>query len=319
MKTTQKWSKMLLLAMLGKAMIIAVLALGLVLTGCLTDGGGGGDEVETSKTTSYPRLELIGNIWTDDNGAHSEWTTERQIKLPDCVPNGAAKPGTQYIVTIAGTTDKPIDNFCIDWVAFDDWKNITWNTGWQSVSGSFTYQGGLTILPDVSESDFNRGYLRIKNDNNPAVSNSGDIAATLTNVRITIEELVVNTNGIPKTIKITGYNLDSDIRVWPLQIFSDQSLSWPPAAQANVAIDGQTITCTVRNVNDWGENPEPWMRTGKFFIMLQCDRPKEDPEKDGSSYVYSVDGINPALVDIKDEVTVLEWAKFIWLYDYTAG
>ncbi|GHU79379.1 hypothetical protein FACS189462_5000 [Spirochaetia bacterium] len=262
---------------------------------------------------------LIGNSWTNDNGARSEWTTEKQIKLTDYMPNGAAKPLTQYIVTIEGTTDKTIDNFCIDWGAYDDWKSIAWETSRKSVSGNFTYQGVISTLPDISESDFNRGYLRIKNSGNPAVSNRGNIAATLTNVRITIEELAKNINGVPKTIKITGYR--GSITAGNMDIFSEQRGAnvFPPAAGTRKAIDGQTITFTVINWTDRRENPEPWTGTGKFFIIIYCSPPKEDATKDGSKYVYSVDGINPAPVDISDEVTVLEWAKFIWLEDFISG
>jgi hypothetical protein len=174
-------------------MLGMMLAFGLMVVGCVTQGNTKKGEVETSKTTNYPKLELIGNRWTD-NGGGSEWTTERQIKLSDCVPNGAAEPGTQYIVTFAGTTDKTIDNFCIDWGAFDPWKSIA-NETWtkESVSGSFTYKGVITILPGIGESDFNRGYLRIKNSNNPAVSNRGDVETTLTNAQITIEDLAKDT------------------------------------------------------------------------------------------------------------------------------
>jgi hypothetical protein len=62
-----------------------------------------------------------------------------------------------------------------------------------------------------------------------------------------------------------------------------------------------------------------WTGTGQFYIVIECRPPKKDPSKTGSNYVYSADGINPTPVDIKDAVTTLEWAKFIWLRDYTAG
>jgi len=53
--------------------------------------------------------------------------------------------------------------------------------------------------------------------------------------------------------------------------------------------------------------------------MFECNTPKNDPSKDGSHYVYSADGINPTPVDIKNGVTTLQWSKFIWYNDYTAG
>jgi hypothetical protein len=127
------------------------------------------------------------------------------------------------------------------------------------------------------------------------------------------------TSGPPKTIKITGYN-SQDITVSDIEIFLESRGAgvWPPVAGAFVNIDGQTITVTP--VNYWNTpNPgEPWTGTGKFFIVIEC-RPPHDPSKDGANYVYSADGINATPVDIKDEVTTLEWSKFIWLRDYTAG
>jgi hypothetical protein len=57
MKSTRKWSKTLLADMAVKASLIAVLAFGLVLTGCNDDdggGGGGGGGVTPSVDVSLP-------------------------------------------------------------------------------------------------------------------------------------------------------------------------------------------------------------------------------------------------------------------------
>jgi hypothetical protein len=123
----------------------------------------------------------------------------------------------------------------------------------------------------------------------------------------------------PKTIKITGYN-SQDITAYDMEIYSESTGTdgWPPTAYALEEINGQTITYKVVNWEDHWDNPEPWTGTGKFFIVIECDPPK-DPSKDGSKYVYSVDGTNATPVDIKYEVTTLEWSKFIWSSDYTAG
>ncbi|MDR2738428.1 MAG: hypothetical protein LBB68_01140 [Treponema sp.] len=131
---------------------------------------------------------------------------------------------------------------------------------------------------------------------------------------------IPNSDGVPKTIKVTGYNAEGG-EVYSMQIFSEQPdpAGWrPPAAVALDEIDGQTITCKLGIWMYRWEDLESWTGTGKFFIGIEYDIPR-DPSKDGSKYVYSPDGTNPAPVDIKDEVTTLEWSKFIWLTDYTAG
>jgi len=123
----------------------------------------------------------------------------------------------------------------------------------------------------------------------------------------------------PKTIKITGYN-SQGITAYNMEIYSEATgtAGWPPAACADQEINGQTITYAVVNWDDHWGNPTPWTGTGKFFIVIECNPPK-DSSKDGAKYVYSADGTNATLVDIKDEITTLQWSKFIWLRDYTAG
>jgi hypothetical protein len=122
----------------------------------------------------------------------------------------------------------------------------------------------------------------------------------------------------PKTVQITGYNSSQGIIVGVMNL-AESADSWPPAANAQ-PIDGQTITYPVLN---WEKNSEgvrePWKGTGKFFIWIQCSPPKNDSSKDGSIYVYSVNGTNPAPVDIRDAVTTLEWSKFIWSKDYKSA
>jgi hypothetical protein len=102
-----------------------------------------------------------------------------------------------------------------------------------------------------------------------------------------------------------------------MDVFSEQTdpAGWPPTAIAPEAIDGQTITYRPGIWEGRWDNLEPWTGTGKFFIVIECDPPKDDT-KDGSSYVYSADGTNATPVDIMDEVTTFEWSKFIWLQDY---
>ena len=121
----------------------------------------------------------------------------------------------------------------------------------------------------------------------------------------------------PKTIKITGF--DNSVNVLENELTVESELgAWPPIARADNIVNGQTITCTLVNWADHWNNPEPWTGTGKFFIVIACYNPK-DPSKTGAKYVYSADGKNPALIEIKDEVTMLQWSKFIWLKDYMGG
>jgi hypothetical protein len=128
----------------------------------------------------------------------------------------------------------------------------------------------------------------------------------------------------PKTIKITGYNSKvvtsfREIEIWSLdqgiQGIDNWESQFPVAAQKELKIDGQTITCEMLDSADWSEY---WTGTGKFYIQFQCYPPK-DSSYNVSHYVYSEDGKNPTPVDIKGAVTTLEWSKFIWFKDSGAG
>jgi hypothetical protein len=116
----------------------------------------------------------------------------------------------------------------------------------------------------------------------------------------------------PKTIKITGYTSESGITVYDIKL--------QPELNKTAMIGFKTISdlnLTYELLN--GRNDlTPWTGVGKFFIMIECQPPK-DPAMDGSQYVYSLDGTNPALIDIRDEITVLEWTKFIWFEDNVDG
>jgi len=121
----------------------------------------------------------------------------------------------------------------------------------------------------------------------------------------------------PKTIKITGF--DNSVNVLENELTVESELgAGSPVARADNIVNGQTITCTLVNWADHWSNPEPWTGTGKFFIVIACYNPR-DPSKTGAKYVYSADGTNATAVDIKDEVTTLQWSKFIWLKDYMGG
>ncbi|GHV81995.1 hypothetical protein AGMMS49991_05530 [Spirochaetia bacterium] len=83
MKTTKKWNKMFLLAMLGKAMVIAVLAFGLVLVGC-DDGGGGSKPALLAANATYAQAmakldEIIAYSGTPAN--IKEWAELNKTDL----------------------------------------------------------------------------------------------------------------------------------------------------------------------------------------------------------------------------------------------
>jgi hypothetical protein len=121
-------------------------------------------------------------------------------------------------------------------------------------------------------------------------------------------------NTDPKSIRITGFNenktrlfvyvmhdinddLDSDLFVYSGGfVLSDQN-EYTIALKTTAA--------------------ESWTGTGKYFIMIQVE-----PANGGqgrSAFFYSVDGINPALIDIEDAVTTLEWSKFVYWTEHTGA
>jgi hypothetical protein len=134
-------------------------------------------------------------------------------------------------------------------------------------------------------------------------------------------KLIPNSDGISRTIKITGYNSEVVTSFRQIQIWSlDQELDEGPPVAArwgkDFKNDGQTIICKL--LAEWEGNLKYWTGTGKCYIWFQCYPPK-DPSYNQSDYVYSEDGENPTPVDIKDAVTTLEWSKFIWVRDGNAG
>ena len=123
----------------------------------------------------------------------------------------------------------------------------------------------------------------------------------------------------PKTIKITGY--EGGVTAYSMEIYAESAGidSWPPAAEAIQVIDAQTITYPLEGWKSGGATTgESWTGSGFFFIIIECNPPK-DLSKDGAKYAYSENGINATPVEIKNGVTTLQWSKFIWLKDFTAG
>jgi hypothetical protein len=178
---------------------------------------------------------------------------------------------------------------------------------------------------DSRDWDLQRGVLRWYVP--PFARRNGELqfsAQGETTVHTLVFMLIPNSDGVPKTITITGYSggiladgmdrssYSGDILAGGIGISSELGGgAWAPRE-----IDGQTITYALSV--GWDDIYIPWTGTGKFFITIDCYPPR-DPSYDDSRYVYSEDGVNPAPVDIKDAVTTLEWSKFIWLEDYNWG
>jgi hypothetical protein len=255
-------------------MFSAALTLGLVLAGCVTDGG---DDPAGTLDSLLSGASSEIQIWDEGN------ENERAVTVYSLNPEikdelFQAVKDAGFFQTWSGeyTRDWELEKGVLRWCVPSNIER--WNCEIQ-----FSAIGETTV--------HNYGFKLIS---------------------------IPNSDGRPKTIKITGYS-SQGITAEAMLIFSESAGvdAWPPAAIAVEKINGQTITY---NLGIWlgrWDNLESWTGTGKFFIVIECSPPKESG--DGSKYVYSADGANATPVNITDEVTTLEWSKFIWLRDYTAG
>jgi len=112
--------------------------------------------------------------------------------------------------------------------------------------------------------------------------------------------------GIPQIISVTGIPQGStEARIMLIGIDSE---FWIPGY--GTEINGQTATLI-----------SPWSGNGNINIELWVSPSPRDPSRNSAKYVYSANGVNQTPFDIKDEVTTLEWSKFIWIedWDYIPG
>jgi hypothetical protein len=116
--------------------------------------------------------------------------------------------------------------------------------------------------------------------------------------------------------KITGYSLQGKTDLY-VELFDETtgigSSKFTIASAHAQTPNDQTITLEL------SKNDIPWTGIGKYFITISVNPDRNSIPGSGTEYFYSVDGKNPTLVDITNEVTTLEWSKFIWLRDYMAG
>ena len=154
--------------------------------------------------------------------------------------------------------------------------------------------------------------------------------------------------GVPKSIKITGFNLTgySDLFVFvsetPQPIYSqDAEGNWLPerGIESRAAISGPDITVKLAPTY-WDESAgqvhigDPWTGSGTYYLWLQISPEGAtgpglrrvyvyavngtSPVAEGAEADYNADGIVP--IDIKDAVTTLEFSKFVYRgHDPTAG
>jgi hypothetical protein len=125
----------------------------------------------------------------------------------------------------------------------------------------------------------------------------------------------------PKTIKITGFNLDIPVttnhKTGESAKFLYVSVREPVDNGPRIA-NGQVKNPSGQDITfELFENSESWTGTGSYFILLEG--PPKDSGRDGGRYWYSVNGVDPAPVDIKDAVTTLDFSDFVYTGDYTAG
>jgi hypothetical protein len=133
----------------------------------------------------------------------------------------------------------------------------------------------------------------------------------------------------PRTIKITGFNLEG-IRPLVMHLKPEsEGLFSDPVVAADPEIDGTTLSYKLAEYGpEWERaspngprDDKPWTGTGKFVLGIILSPSPNDPSKNASFYFYSAvdtleDGTNPATaVDIKDTVTTLEWSKFYCAWD----
>ena len=117
-------------------------------------------------------------------------------------------------------------------------------------------------------------------------------------------------NEPPKTIKVTGFDYPDEVIEHWMDIFSEWNPEeWSPVAGAAGDVDGQTIIYPVW----YWDTLEFWTGYGNFYIVISFSL----SEDGGKQYVYSLDGKNPGIFNIKNEVTSLKWSDFIWINDFS--
>jgi hypothetical protein len=144
----------------------------------------------------------------------------------------------------------------------------------------------------------------------------------------------------PKSIKITGFNWENTGGIFVFIFNEPSAWSTPLVAGGRTDQIGSNINVELKDGKDQSDG-EPWTGTGKYYIWIQVapvvstsagqrrvylyttDGVTQVSVDDDNPYddTYSMDGItNAASIDIKDAITTLDFAKFVYRgKDPTAG
>jgi uncharacterized repeat protein (TIGR02543 family) len=142
---------------------------------------------ETEAPPQYP-IGLFANFWEDGSG--SNWCGEA---MPIAyISPGGIKGGTNYKVTISGSTDTAMGKFRAIFIDRNtEWRKITNNYITQSISpGTFSYEETITTISEsLSDLDYNKCYVFLENDEPPPNGYAhNDIIAVISNIAISIVE-----------------------------------------------------------------------------------------------------------------------------------
>jgi hypothetical protein len=149
------------------------------------------------------------------------------------------------------------------------------------------------------------------------------------------------TNTDPKSIKITGFNLEGYSKLFVFLSDTPQ-LTWSDERQfeSRAEISGSDITVELAPTffdesNDQVKVGEPWTGSGKYYLWIQIAPTVYTGPGQRPVYFYAIDGTSPvsekaevnynnadgiAPVYINEAVTTLEFSKFVYRgHDPTAG
>jgi hypothetical protein len=122
----------------------------------------------------------------------------------------------------------------------------------------------------------------------------------------------------PKSIKIIGFNLQEK-EALHFSLRDEVSKE----VVATTQVDNPTGPTITFDLIDWSiystdwETKEPWTGIGKYWIEIEVN---PGNTLGGARYFYSVDGTNPALIDIKDAETTVNFSNnIVYEEDYNPG
>jgi hypothetical protein len=131
-------------------------------------------------------------------------------------------------------------------------------------------------------------------------------------------------NTDPKTIKITGFNLEGYDQIFVFLCATPQ-YDWPPVVESRAEISGSDITVELAPTLDDESAGEPWTGSGKYYLWIQLGPTENQGPGHRPVYVYAVDGASPVsngatadysangtLIYIEDTVTILEFSEFVY-------